>query len=77
MEINGPRGQVRFDKNHEPVFEMSVQEWQRSGQSFKQEILAGLGTCQTPDFGCGRIGFPRKPESEVPDEEPVWQDKED
>jgi ABC-type branched-subunit amino acid transport system substrate-binding protein len=77
MEINGPRGQVRFDKNHEPVFEMSVQEWQRSGQSFKQEILAGLGPCQTPDFGCGRIGFPRKPESEVPDEEPVWQDKED
>jgi ABC-type branched-subunit amino acid transport system substrate-binding protein len=77
MEITGPRGKVRFDKNHEPVFEMSVQEWQRSGQSFKQKIVTGLGPCQTPDFGCGRIGFPRRPESEVPDEEPVWQDKED
>jgi ABC-type branched-subunit amino acid transport system substrate-binding protein len=75
-EITGPRGKVRFDKNHEPVFEMSVQEWQRSGQSFDQKILAGLGPCQTPDFGCGRIGFPRKPESEIPDEEPVWQEQE-
>jgi branched-chain amino acid transport system substrate-binding protein len=76
-EITGPRGKVRFDKNHEPVFEMSLQEWQRSGQSFKQKILAGLGQCQTPDFGCGRIGFPRKPELEIPDEEPVWQEKEE
>lgn len=77
MEITGPRGKVRFDKNHEPLFEMSVQEWQRSGKSFKRNILASLGSCQTPDFGCGRIGFPRRPESEIPDEEPVWQDKED
>ncbi len=77
MEITGPRGKVRFDKNHEPLFEMFVREWQRSGQSFKQEIVASLGSCQTPDFGCGRIGFPRRPESEIPDEEPVWQEKED
>lgn len=77
MEITGPRGKVRFDKNHEPLFEMSIQEWQRSGKSFKQKIVASLGSCQTPDFGCGRIGFPRRPESEMPDEEPVWQEKEE
>jgi len=77
MELTGPRGKVRFDKNHEPLLDMSVQEWQRSGQSFKQKILASLGSCQTPDFGCGRIGFPRRPESEIPDEEPVWQEKDD
>ena len=77
IEIVGPRGKVRFDKNHEPLLEMSVQEWQRSGQSFKQKILENLGICQTPDFGCGRVGFPKRPGAEVPDEEPTWQEKED
>ncbi len=77
IEIVGPRGKVRFDKNHEPLLEMSVQEWQRSGQSFKQKIVESLGICQTPDFGCGRVGFPRKPEAEVPDEEPAQREKGD
>ena len=77
IEITGPRGKVRFDKNHEPIFDMFVQEWQRSGHSFKYEVSASLGPCQTPDLGCGRIGFPRKPETEIPDEEPVWQEKEE
>jgi ABC-type branched-subunit amino acid transport system substrate-binding protein len=49
MELTGPRGKVRFDKNHEPLFEMSVQEWQRSGQSFKQKILASVD-CRRPTF---------------------------
>jgi branched-chain amino acid transport system substrate-binding protein len=69
-EIDGPRGKIRFDKNHEPILDLMVQEWEPSGASFKQKVLDNIGPCQTPDFGCGRVGFPRRPSDEIKDEEP-------
>ncbi len=74
--IEGPRGKFTFDKNHEPVMEMLIQEWEFSGESANRKILESLGPVKTPDFGCGRVGFPTKPDSEIKDEEPVWEEKE-
>lgn len=76
IEIEGPRGKIRFDKNHEPVLDMMTQEWESVGSSYKQKILDNLGPCQTPDFGCGRIGFPKRPEAEIKDEEPFGDQSE-
>jgi branched-chain amino acid transport system substrate-binding protein len=73
MEIEGPRGKIRFDKNHEPILDMVAQEWESAGSSYKQKVLDNLGPCQTPDFGCGRIGFPKRPEAEIKDEEPFGE----
>ncbi|MBI5249444.1 MAG: ABC transporter substrate-binding protein [Desulfomonile tiedjei] len=75
MTISGPRGKFTFDKNHEPVLEMLVQEWQFSGQAPNRKVIETLGSVKTPDLGCGRIGFQTKPESEIKDEDPVWEDK--
>jgi branched-chain amino acid transport system substrate-binding protein len=69
MEIQGPRGKMSFDKNHEPILDMVVQEWELSGSGHRQKILENLGPCRTPDFGCGRIGFPRRPDADIRDEE--------
>ena len=76
MEIQGPRGKIRFDKNHEPILDTFVQEWEFAGPGPKQKILDDLGSCQTPDFGCGRIGFPRRPDSEIQEEEPLFDQNE-
>lgn len=75
MSVDGPRGKFTFDKNHEPVMEMLVQEWLFSGQSPNCKVIENLGPVKTPDFGCGRVGFQTRPESEIKDEEPVWEDK--
>lgn len=75
MEITGPRGKIRFDKNHEPILEAMVQEWEASGGTLSQKIVADLGSCKSPDFGCGKVGFPKRPGPEIKDEEPVWVDE--
>lgn len=66
--IDGPRGKVRFDKNHEPILQVSVQKWELEGGSLQRTILDDLGACSTPDMGCGKVGFPKRPELE-PEEE--------
>jgi len=77
MELEGPRGKVRFDKNHEPIVDVMVQEWVPNGGTFSQKILANLGSCASPDFGCGRTGFPKKPEKDLGEEEPSWLEPEE
>lgn len=76
VEISGPRGKIRFDKNHEPILDMMVQEWHISGDTWISKVVADLGTCTSPDFGCGKVGFPRRPGPEIKDEEPAWVDDE-
>jgi len=71
IEIEGPRGKIRFDKNHEPVLDAMVQEWMPEGQGFKQKILENIGPSSSMDFGCGRVGFPKRPESGPADEIPL------
>jgi branched-chain amino acid transport system substrate-binding protein len=77
MEIEGPRGKIRFDKNHEPVLDLMVQEWETAGSNYKHKILENLGPCQTPDFGCGRVGFPKRPDADIKDEEPFGDQSEE
>lgn len=69
IELEGPRGKIRFDKNHEPLLDVMVQEWTFGGGVFSQKILANVGGCASPDFGCGRIGFPKRPEKDLKEEE--------
>jgi ABC-type branched-subunit amino acid transport system substrate-binding protein len=75
LEITGPRGKLRFDKNHEPVFDVFVQAWSPAGGGYKFTIAKELGEADTPDFGCGKIGFPRRPDAEIKDDEPFWDDR--
>ncbi len=76
MNLSGSRGDMKFDKNHEPIFHMLVRRWEISKSGIKAEIVKSLGPCQTPDFGCGRIGFPVKPDAEIQDEDSLWDQTE-
>lgn len=68
MKIEGPRGTIRFDKNHEPILDVFVQEWEKKNGELRQKVLASLGESSSLDFGCGRVGFPKKSELELQDE---------
>ncbi|MDQ7781812.1 MAG: ABC transporter substrate-binding protein [Desulfomonilaceae bacterium] len=67
-EIDGPRGKIRFDKNHEPILDMFVQQWESGKRGPRQRIVQELGTVPSLDFGCGRVGFPKKTDLELQDE---------
>lgn len=77
FDFEGPRGRIKFDLNHEIVVDAMVQRWSFGNLGPSSEVLAKLGPSRTPDFGCGRIGFPKKPESDRPEEEPTWEEKEE
>lgn len=68
IEINGPRGKVLFDKNHEPILDVFVQQWESRGGTVNQHIVQDLGAATSLDFGCGRVGFPKKTDLEMQDE---------
>ncbi|MBM3300370.1 MAG: hypothetical protein FJY85_10485, partial [Deltaproteobacteria bacterium] len=68
IEIEGPQGKIRFDKNHESVVEVRVAEWEISKGTLQHKIVAELGPCSSLDFGCGRVGFPKKPVTEPEDD---------
>ncbi len=72
-EFSGAR-KFTFDKNHEPLVEGFLLESIISGGTIKSSVRESLGIVSTPDFGCGRIGFPKKPETEIKDEEPFWDE---
>jgi branched-chain amino acid transport system substrate-binding protein len=75
LEFQGPRGRIKFDMNHEIIVDSMVQRWNLSNKDPSREVLAKLGPSRTPDFGCGRIGFPKKPGNERPEEEITWEEK--
>jgi branched-chain amino acid transport system substrate-binding protein len=77
LEFQGPRGKIAFDPNHEILVNMMVQQWTVKKNSASQEILAKLEASRTPDFGCGRIGFPKKQDVDRPEEEPTWEEKDE
>ncbi|MBI5571725.1 MAG: ABC transporter substrate-binding protein [Desulfomonile tiedjei] len=70
IEIDGPRGKITFDANHEAIVPVMVQEWVSKSDAVNQMIVQDLGEARSPDFGCGRIGFPRRPEDESEAEKP-------
>jgi ABC-type branched-subunit amino acid transport system substrate-binding protein len=71
FEISGPRGTVKFDKNHEPILETMIQEWIPGDSGVKRKIVEALGPCSSLDFGCGRVGFPKKPEAGPTEDIPI------
>ncbi len=71
-EVVGPRGKIMFDKNHERIFDMNIQRVAKNGSMDERKVVAELGPCASPDFGCGRIGFPKRLELEIKDDEPFW-----
>ena len=78
IDIQGPRGRIQFDKNHEPILEVMVQQWEADEGDPTRKVLEKLGPCRTPDFGCGRVGFPKRPENEKKDDaEPLWEEKDE
>jgi len=64
--IRGLRGKISFDANHEPVLEMMVREWELKGNAYLSRVVQNLGTVNSLDFGCGRVGFPKPPGPEAP-----------
>ena len=64
LEIDGPRGKISFDKNHVPILDVMVQEWKQDGNAIRQRIVQNLGQQKSLDFGCGRVGFPKRQEVE-------------
>lgn len=64
MKVEGFRGKVHFDKNHEAVLNMMVQEWELKDRALHPKIVDDLGPVASPDFGCGRVGFPKRPDME-------------
>ena len=78
IDIQGPRGRIQFDKNHEPILEVMVQQWEIDEGNPTRKVLEKLGPCRTPDFGCGRVGFPKRSENEKKEEaEPLWEEKDE
>lgn len=77
LTLEGPRGTIKFDKNHEPILDMVIQQWQAVDKSFENKVVQELGPCRSLDFGCGQVGFPRKPDAEPKEEEVIWDDQND
>ena len=69
ITIDGAHGKLKFDKNHEPILPVMVQQWETAGRSVKRTIVASLGECASKDFGCGKVGFPKTGPVGSPDEE--------
>lgn len=68
LKIEGAHGQLSFDKNHEPVLPVMVQQWESAKGSPKRKIVATLGECASKDFGCGKVGFPKRQRDEAVEE---------
>ncbi|MEW6138269.1 MAG: ABC transporter substrate-binding protein [Thermodesulfobacteriota bacterium] len=64
LQIEGPRGKIRFDKNHDPILETHVAQWEWSGKGLQRTGFRDLGVSRSADFGCGKVGFPSKPGQE-------------
>lgn len=69
LESEGMRGKFRFDANHEIVLSGYVLGWELKSRGWDVSVLKDLGPIESPDFGCGRVGFPKGPETEVKTEE--------
>ncbi|MGC9028551.1 MAG: ABC transporter substrate-binding protein [Desulfomonilaceae bacterium] len=77
LSIQGPRGVIAFDKNHEPILDMAIREWSRSPHGLQPRTLQEIPGVRSLDFGCGKVGFPQKPSGETKEEGPLWEDLEE
>jgi len=77
ISVDGPRGVLKFDKNHEPILDMVIQEWQFGNSLLKPNILQEIQGVKSLDFGCGKVGFPQRPRGEVGEDGSLWEDIEE
>jgi branched-chain amino acid transport system substrate-binding protein len=73
-KFHGLRGDFKFDKNHDAI----VDSWvttieQKSGELF-QNVVVSLGPTASLDFGCGKVGYPNRPDAPPHEPEAVWEE---
>ncbi|MDA8408241.1 MAG: ABC transporter substrate-binding protein [Deltaproteobacteria bacterium] len=76
LKFNGLRGAFRFDKNHDAIVESWVTTREaRPGGGFSQKVLATLGSSESLDFGCGKVGYSgNHHDSASSDADGVWEE---
>jgi len=77
LSVEGPRGVITFDKNHEPVVDMAIREWSVSTHGLQPKTVQDIKGVRSLDFGCGKVGFPQRPSGETKEEGPLWEDLEE
>jgi hypothetical protein len=73
-KINGMRGEFRFDKNHDAVVDSWVVSCAKDSKELRRKIFASLGASVSLDFGCGKVGYPSRPNSVPVESEGVWEE---
>lgn len=66
LTMTGPAGTIRFDANHQSIPSVILTEWTAAGGKVRRKKLADLGECPSLDFGCGKVGFPKRREIDLP-----------
>jgi len=77
LELDGSRGRLTFDKNHDAIVDMVIQEWHFTGRAVESKAVHEIPEVKSLDFGCGKIGFPRRPDAESRDGESLWEEIEE
>jgi hypothetical protein len=73
-KIKGFRGSFMFDKNHDAVVDSWVASWEMKSGELSQKVIASLGQTASLDFGCGKVGYPNRPETTPAENENVWEE---
>lgn len=73
-KIQGFRGDFTFDKNHDAVVDSWVASWEMKSGELSQKVIASLGQTASLDFGCGKVGYPNRPETTPAENGNVWEE---
>ncbi len=73
-QIHGLRGDFRFDKNHDAIVDSWVTTIERKSGELFQNIVVSLGPTASLDFGCGKVGYPNRPDAAPHEPEAVWEE---
>lgn len=76
LTLEGPRGNIQFDANHEAVLAMRVSHWEKGADGGLLRVVdEQLEPCRSIDFGCGLVGFPDRPEAASQDvNQGLWEE---
>ncbi len=74
LKFDGFRGAFSFDKNQDAVVDSWVTSWEMKSGELSRKVLASLGASASLDFGCGKVGYPSRPDSSPSQTEGVWDE---
>jgi len=74
LKFDGFRGSFSFDKNQDAVVDSWVTSWEMKSGELSRKVIASLGPSASLDFGCGKVGYPNRPDSSPSQAEGVWDD---